>query len=176
MTVSVQRTLKTSLELTFKNFIPLLPFVVAPGIVIGLFNFIMGSLISFLSENDKDTSSAILGVFWALTILPQLLFDGIFAAAEVKMLARMKAEEDWSYDECFKFGLNKCVEYSITKVCVAVTVAVGFLLLIVPGIIFTVWLFLAAIVVVLEDNQNGFSSLGRSRVCPFPPLEFQNDT
>lgn len=118
------------------------------------------------------------GVFWKgagitnlvkiLIAVPLLLLAVVWVVLvtlwpAVAMLYAVKdRKEEIGFKQCFGRAWSKIASYLWIGILSGVAVTLGFILLIVPGIIFLVWFSLASYVLVVEDKK-GTSALSRSK-------------
>lgn len=96
-----------------------------------------------------------------LTIIGSLLY-GIMRLGLIKACQASIFDDQITIGKCFKTGLRKLFPYIISGILLFFAVTFGFILLIIPGIIFSVWFSVFEPVTVIEDS--GYAkALGRSK-------------
>ncbi len=70
--------------------------------------------------------------------------------------------KDWKVKSALKEGWSKYWPFFLVSLLTGLVVGLGFLLLIIPGVIFAVWFVFSAYIVICEDKR-GFKALSRSR-------------
>lgn len=101
------------------------------------------------------------GIMVLLTIVGSLVY-GITRLGLIKACQEVIFEDQITMGKCFKTGLRKLFPYIVAGILVFFAVFFGFILLIIPGIIFSVWFSVFEPVTVLEDS--GYArALGRSK-------------
>jgi len=98
--------------------------------------------------------------FFSLIILVTMF---ISILGSVSLISAVKeVPKDWKIKDVLKEGWAKFWPFLLISLLTGLVIGLGFLLFIVPGIIFTIWLAFSAYAVVCEDKK-GFKALSRSR-------------
>jgi hypothetical protein len=105
----------------------------------------------------------VFGVIAGLFVLP------ISNAAVTYAVSERYLGRDVSFGEALKFGVTQIGPLVWTSILMGLAIMGGFILLIIPGILFALWFGLAQQVVVLE-GINGAKALGRSKTLVRPNL------
>lgn len=115
---------------------------------------------------------AALFVLLAITLNPALLLIAVIVVlpllligywAQISLIYAIKEREaKIGVKESFRRGWYKIISYLWVTILVGVITFAGFLLLVVPGIIFAVWYSLALYILVAEDLR-GMKALSRSK-------------
>lgn len=100
---------------------------------------------------------------WYLFFLITLatMFIGILGSASL-ISAVKEVPKDWGVKGALKEGWSKYWPFFLVSLSTGLIIGLGFLFLIVPGIIFAVWFSFSTYVVICEDKR-GFKALSRSR-------------
>jgi hypothetical protein len=107
--------------------------------------------------NPLGFSLQMIGVaFFSLILFPLCL------AAMVHNISASYLGETLSAGDCYARAMPRVLPLLGTQVIVGIVVMIGFLLFIVPGVIFSLWYYVVVPVVILEGAA-GFRALGRSR-------------
>ncbi len=98
-----------------------------------------------------------------------LFFSIILAATLISILgtaslisAVKEVPQDWKIGDVIKKGWSKYLSFLLVSFLTGLIVGLGFLLLIVPGIIFTIWFTFSTYMVICEDKR-GLKALSRSK-------------
>lgn len=105
-----------------------------------------------------------------LFIVPWYLFFPIILAAtfisilgSASLISAVKeVPKDWQIKEVIKEGWSKYWSFFLVSLLTGLVVGVGFLLFIVPGVIFAVWFGFSIYTVICEDKR-GLKALSRSK-------------
>lgn len=105
----------------------------------------------------------------SLTVSWYLFFPIILAATLISILgtaslisAVKEVPQDWKISDVIKKGWSKYLSFLLVSFLTGLIVGLGFLFLIVPGIIFTIWFAFSTYVVICEDKR-GLKALSRSK-------------
>ncbi|MCW2928090.1 MAG: hypothetical protein JWM86_2058 [Thermoleophilia bacterium] len=142
-------------DLYGKYFVPLITYsAIFYGVLALFWTLVVGVLITSLAAG---IGFAALGL--VLTIIASMLLSGAY------ILALDDAEKTGSFPsfgEVWPRVTPKLGALVVTSLLAGIGIAVGFVLLIVPGLVLATWWFVAAAVVMLE-GESGPGALGRSR-------------
>lgn len=94
-------------------------------------------------------------------IILTTIFMSILGSASL-ISAVKEAPKDWGVKDALKEGWSKYWPFFLVSLLTGLIIGLGFLFLIVPGIIFAVWFAFPTYVVICEDKR-GFKALSRSR-------------
>jgi hypothetical protein len=95
--------------------------------------------------------------------LPSIIVSALLSGMFTVLIADVRdGVQDKSFGEIFAVVVPKLVPLILTSILVGLAVILGFVLLIIPGIIALVWFYLSSVVVVLEDKYYT-DAMGRSR-------------
>lgn len=82
----------------------------------------------------------------------------------IEMIDKISKNQSYDQNEIFKSSMKKIASYFWVIILVALIIIGGFILLIIPGIIFAVWYAFAEYIVVLEEKDNkGIKALASSK-------------
>ena len=168
--MSIITILKESLEIVKKNPILFVPMLALTVIVALLSLIFLGSMVPFMggmqqggtvtSQQAMTAAGAALGGIFITLILSSIL--GLVAHG---MTVAMADEAVQSQSTSLKGGLNKVKErllpIILAAVLVGLIVSVGFMLLVLPGII-AMFLLMFTFMAVMLDNENAFRAIGKS--------------
>ncbi|MBU7006826.1 hypothetical protein [Phosphitispora fastidiosa] len=104
----------------------------------------------------------IFGLIVLILSIPAMIAIVAMQGALIKACDDSLFDREIEVKEGLRFGLKRFFPYFIALLLSGLATAFGYLLLIVPGILFQTWFFLISPVVFLEDNGYA-SALGRSR-------------
>lgn len=122
-----------------------------------------GQDMDLYQESDGPTVSMIMGIVGlVLTVLIGVMGQLLSQAAMVKSVSEVYLGRDISVKEAYQAILPRIWILIGASILVGLTVAAGFMLLIVPGIIFGLWFALTTQCIVLE-NEGVTGGMGRSR-------------
>jgi magnesium-transporting ATPase (P-type) len=96
-----------------------------------------------------------MGLFWIILI-------PLSTAALIQNISASYLGERLSAGDSYARAMPRLLPMLGTQILVTLAVAIGFCLFVVPGIIFSLWFFVAIPVVILE-TKGGFRAMGRSR-------------
>ncbi|MCA9447719.1 MAG: hypothetical protein KC931_11430 [Candidatus Omnitrophica bacterium] len=124
-------------------------------ITIGLVAYVpYSALVYFMQASSGGATGAAAGTAAAIAGLMTFLYAIVVLplcnAAMIEKISATYLDHPMSAPGAYKKGIRKIVKLLLTSICMGLVVMVGFLLLIVPGIIFSLWFILATSVVVLE--------------------------
>jgi len=97
-----------------------------------------------------------------ITLLLGLVVMPLTNAAVVDAVARLYLGQETSAVESLKYGLSRLMPLIWTSILMMLAIMGGFILLIIPGILFALWFALSTHVVVIEGISGG-AALGRSK-------------
>ncbi len=124
--------------------------------------FVAGGLLSVIFLFSKFTVSSIV-LFILLAILFFIIISVIQAWGQIALLYAIKdSSEKIGIIESYRRGWHKILSYFWVYLLVSLVIFGGFLLLIVPGIIFAVW-FSFAIFILIAENLKGTKALSKSK-------------
>lgn len=96
----------------------------------------------------------------ALAIFINLWISILF----IEMINKISKNQNYNLNELYQSSMKKIASYFWVAILVGLIVMGGFILLIIPGIIFAVWYAFAEYIVVLEDKDNkGLKALSASK-------------
>ncbi len=124
--------------------------------------FVAGGSLGIVFLFSKFTAGSI-GLFILLALLFFIIISVIQAWGQVALLYAIKDNsERIGIIESYKRGWHKILSYFWVYLLVSLVVFGGFLLLIVPGILFAVW-FSFAIFILVAENLKGVKALSKSK-------------
>ncbi len=95
-------------------------------------------------------------------VLLQLVGTMLCQAALIKNVSEAYLGNEITIGQAYQFALPKAVTLVLAAICVGLVVGLGFLLLVVPGVIFALWFFLTTPAIVVE-NHSATSGMSRSK-------------
>ncbi|HDZ54809.1 MAG TPA: hypothetical protein ENI19_01000 [Candidatus Nealsonbacteria bacterium] len=117
----------------------------------------------FISVSEPERLSPLLTIW--LPVMPIFVLTAIIInlwAPVALLYATKEREEKIRIKESFVRGWHKIISYSWISFLMGIIIFFGFLLFIIPGIIFIIWFSLATYVLVAED-LTGTKALSRSK-------------
>ncbi len=96
------------------------------------------------------------------TILLVLVGNMLCQAALIKNVSEAYLGNEITIGQAYQFALPKAVTLVLAAICVGLVVGLGFLLLVVPGVIFALWYFLTTPAIVVENLSTG-AGMSRSK-------------
>lgn len=168
--MSITSILKRSLEIAKKNPVLFVPMLALTVIVSLLSLVFLGSMVPFFggmtggeavsSQEAITAAGAAIGGMFTVLILSSIL--GFIAhGMTVAMADDAVREGPVSLKTGFNKALAKIVPLIIAAVLVGIIVSVGFILLVIPGIV-AVFLLMFTFMAVMLDNENAFKAIGKS--------------
>ena len=118
-------------------------------------------LVSAKTEADERMIGVVIGGS-LITVFLTILAKTLANAALVKNISEAYLGNDVSVGEAYRFVLPRLGTLVWASIVVGAVVALGFVLLIVPGIIFSLWFALTSQIIVLEKLKTT-PAMGRSR-------------
>jgi len=97
-----------------------------------------------------------------LTVLLLLVGNMLCQAALIKNVSEAYLGNEITIGQAYRFALPKALTLLLATICVGLVVGLGFLLLVVPGIIFALWFFLTTPAIVVE-NRSATDGMSRSK-------------
>jgi len=123
-----------------------------------LFPLIVGSLVFILSLLLINTP---LVIFFLIIFIPIMIIIGIWS--QVSLIFAIKdREEKIGITESLRRGWKKIISFAWVSILAFFIIMGGYVLLIIPGIIFSIWLAFSTYVLVSEDLR-GMNALFRSK-------------
>jgi hypothetical protein len=150
--ITINDLIKSSWNLyrtNIKKFILPIAITLPPYIILYALNFF------YFPSRD------IINIFiFALTIFINLWISILF----IELIDKLIKKQEVNINELFQSSMKKIASYFWVSILAGLVSMLGFLLLIVPGIIFVVWYSFAEYIVVLEDKDNkGIKALKSSK-------------
>ncbi len=102
------------------------------------------------------------GILTLVGVILYIIGYYLCSGALIKSISEVYLGNDPSVGQVYKFVLPKFGALILASILVGVVVGLGFMLLIVPGVIFSLWFWLTAQVVVVE-NLSATQAMGRSK-------------
>lgn len=96
-----------------------------------------------------------------LPIILATIFISILGSASL-ISAVKEVPKDWKIKNVIKEGWSKYWPFFLVSLLTGLVVGLGFLLFIIPGVIFAIWFAFPAYTVICEDKR-GFKALSRSK-------------
>lgn len=167
--MSITAILKESFEIVKKNPVLLVP-MLALTIVVALISLIfLGSMVPFVGGMSPDSASASEAMTVAGAAIGGLfivlILSSILSLVAHGMTVAMAGEAVTNEKTSLKGGLNKVtsrlVPLIIAAVVVGLIVSVGFILLVLPGIV-AIFLLMFTFMAVMLDDESPFRAIGKS--------------
>jgi len=171
--LSLEETFSLTIDVYFRNFVTfLMPFLIA-GFTSALLSM---PILNYLSQMPQIDPTGPPDIVWSqlwdfLVTLISLAFilgliswiiSTIVSGICVKCASDFIEKGKTSLEESFIFALYKLPSLLVATLIVGIITVIGFIALIVPGIIFHIMFFLVVPVIVIE-NIGALASLSRSR-------------
>lgn len=123
---------------------------------------ITGLIMTFIGPENSE-AEFLFTLPWYLFFLIILVatFISILGSASL-IFAVKEVPKDWQIKEVIKEGWSKYWSFLLVSSLTGLVFGIGFLLFIVPGIIFVVWFAFSIYTVICEDKR-GFKALSRSK-------------
>jgi len=165
---SIGRVFSRMVELVKDNLAPVGVFLIVTQVVVVVVSYVLGGQLmaqigSSLSSTDPFERLAMFRspAYWALVFVP-LLITAFSMSGAMHGLLRTSSGHAASLGECTQAALNKFLPMLGLIVLWYIAITIGFLLIIVPGIILiTMWC--VAQPALVGENVGVFGSFGRSR-------------
>jgi hypothetical protein len=155
--LSLGEIISATFSLYGQRFLPfVLPFLIGTAIS-GVLDTVV-----FLAFLGWFGDISVLIVIVILVGLISLIIGAVATGTVVKYMADVLENRDTNLSMSFSFALEKLPSLIGAQILASIIIGIGFLLLIVPGIIFLIWFSLVIPVIVIEQ-KSAFESLGRSR-------------
>lgn len=121
---------------------------------------ILGGLMTGGSSNTDYSLGAV--VLSLIVMVGFVVIMYWFGAADVVMVNNIAEGKLATVKETLKLGWARTSKYFVTSFFTGLVVIIGFVLFIIPGIIFSVWFSFAHLIAILE-NENGIESMKKSK-------------
>jgi hypothetical protein len=149
----------------FLTFLLIAAIVYVPyALLMSVFQAVQMHQIQTAHQAGLDPTVAIMGIIGGMLVV--LLFTFILmplcTAALVHNISGSYLGEELTAGQSYARATRRLPALLGTQILVGLTVMVGFFLLIVPGIIFSLW-FLVVVPVVMLEGKSGSTAMGRSR-------------
>jgi len=165
--IGIKDLFRKSWDIYKKNFKKFLVIAVIFFGITGLIMTFIGPEIPQIPE--AKVQSALTPAFPLFTIPWYLFLPIILAASLVSILgsaslisAVKEVPKNWKIKGVIKEGWSKYLSFLLVSLLTGLVVGLGFLLLIIPGIIFAIWFVFSAYIVICEDKK-GCKALSRSK-------------
>lgn len=113
--------------------------------------------------NGEDATPRPLGVLGgALTTLLRVVGLMLCQAALIKSVSETYLGHEITIGQAYRFALPKALTLLLATICVGLVTMLGFLLLIIPGVIFSLWFSLTVPAIVVENRSVG-NGMSRSK-------------
>lgn len=152
MLISIRDLLRESWALyknNFALFAKIIAWLIIPSVILSLLPYLVSSPVAFLAANFMISLAS-----WVLSVLITIAIILAMDAVLKKEPIKLKNIYNLSYSKTFS-GI-------LISILVSLAVGFGTILLIIPGIIFSVWFSFSLYVLVLE-NKKGTEALSASR-------------
>ena len=131
--------------------------------IIGLMMTFVGPEIPEFSGTGVQKIQPLFTIPWYLFFLVILVASLISILGTVSLISAVKeVPKDWKVRDALKEGWSKYLSFLLVSLLTGLVVVLGFLLFIIPGIIFTIWFVFSVYTVICEDKR-GFKALSRSK-------------
>ena len=97
-----------------------------------------------------------------ITVLLTMVGTMLCQAALIKSVSETYLGHEITIGQAYRFALPKSVTLVLATLCVGLVTGLGFLLLIIPGVIFSLWFYLTAPAIVVENHSVG-NGMSRSK-------------
>jgi hypothetical protein len=155
--LSLGEIISLTFSLYGQRFLPLiLPFLIGTAISSVLDTIVFLAFLGWFGD------ISVLIVIVVLVGLISLIIGAVATGTLIKYMADILENRDTSLSISFSFALEKSPSLIGAQILTSIITGIGFLLLIVPGIIFLIW-FSLVIPVIIVEQKSVFESLGRSR-------------
>lgn len=114
-------------------------------------------------DSRDETPSAFGLVGRALALLLGLVGTMLCQAALIKNVSEAYLGNEITIGQAYRFALPKAFTLIVATICVGLVTGLGFILLIVPGVIFGLWFYLTVPAIVVE-NHSVTAGMSRSKV------------
>lgn len=152
MLISIRDLLRESWALyknNFALFAKIIAWLLIPSVILSLLPYFVSSPVAFLAANFMiSLASWVLSVLITIAII--LAMDAVLKKEPIKL------------KNIYNLSYSKTFSRIIISILVSLAVGFGTILLIIPGIIFSVWFSFSLYVLVLE-NKKGTEALSASR-------------
>lgn len=155
---SIGKVLDASIKLFGASFTKIIGF----SLILGLVNAGSGVFTSFMMEGlGADDTTALLDnlPLFLVMIVVVVCISMICYSAVIYRLDNVVREQSDTYGEAFLVGLKKTPTMLLGAILYAIAVSLGLVLLIVPGIILMLSLFLYSFFIVVEEDKSAYQSL-----------------
>ena len=147
----VGRVLARSFSILFKNIVPFgLISIILVGIQFGVEILLFGSSVTVQNMSGELGTAAPIGAQFAVNLLAGMLVYFLLQAALVYGTIMELRGARAGIGECIANGIRHLFPVIVVGVLVTVIVSVGAVLLIIPGILFLLWYWVAVPVAVVE--------------------------
>ncbi|MBI1928439.1 hypothetical protein HYR99_29870 [Candidatus Poribacteria bacterium] len=152
-----------SMHLYQENFLKLVT-IVAPGAVAELiiFHLIVGNRYEDIRSPDRLKEPEVMGALLLYAVMA-LFLSSIVTAAGTIVISERFLNREMTIGQAYLRVLDSLFPLVGALICFAISVFIGFMLFLIPGIIAYVWFCLTAPVVMIE-GEGGLGALKRSRV------------
>ncbi|MFW9915811.1 MAG: zinc-ribbon domain-containing protein [Candidatus Thorarchaeota archaeon] len=137
--------------------IPFLIVSIIVGIIAGWMNLVMEEMVSDVEAGETENIGQVILqlLFFALIAIGIGIAGEAIATAIVVVTVQRLAEnqEPPLLSEAFEMVQDKWVKLILGGLLYGIVVAIGFILLVIPGFLFMTWYYLFAVCIVLEDKE-----------------------
>lgn len=166
--MNITAVLRDSYNLVRKHLVVFVPMLALFVIVILLSLLLVGTMFPFgdaksmgAMSGEKAMGLAGMGLVTGFIVLLISGFVGLLAhGMTIAMVDEVKKEEKTSLSSGWKKTRQKLVPLIIASIIVSVVVSIGFILLVLPGLI-AVYFLMFTIAAVIVDEVNGFQAVSR---------------
>jgi hypothetical protein len=114
-------------------------------------------------DTTDDETPSLLGLVGKVcTTLLTLVGVMLCQAALIKSVSETYLGHEITVGQAYRFALPKALTLIAATICVGLVTGLGLILLIIPGVIFSLWFFLTAPAIVVENRSAG-NGMSRSR-------------
>ncbi|MBL7154965.1 MAG: hypothetical protein ISS88_00455 [Candidatus Portnoybacteria bacterium] len=133
-----------------------------------IFFGVMGLMMTFIGPEipqipEAKKAQPFFTIPWYL-FLPIILATSLISILGTASLisAVKEVPQEWKIRDVLKKGWSKYLSFLLVALLTGLVVGLGFLLLIIPGVIFAIWFVFSTYTVICEDKK-GFKALSRSK-------------
>jgi hypothetical protein len=152
--------LDSGIKLCMKSAKQALPVALVGGLVANLPAIIVGRSMNTVAENGMPQMPDF-GLLLIISIIAAMVLSFVFYNAIIIIVAATADEEAITIGQALGQGLRRMPAAIAAGICYMLAITVGFVLLVIPGIILSVYLYSAFYLVVL-DNEGPIKALKHS--------------
>lgn len=159
--MSIGRILDQAFRIYKNNFIRFITIVAVIQIPISLLAILTQTL--FVEQEFADaTATMMLGVGGVVVLFLMMLGHTLCSGALTRSVAESYLGNDMSVGQAYRHVLPKFMTLILASILVSLCVGLGFVMLVVPGVIFSLWFALITPAIIMED-LGATAGMSRSR-------------